>query len=123
MPIRTTYTHARANLASLWDEVTQNREVVIIERQGAEPVAMIAADELAGLMETVHLLKSPRNAERLLMAVARAEKDDGTPQTVSELRRPVGPVAELHGSGATQVWQMPWSCVCSWNRRGVTCRW
>jgi len=39
MPIQTTYTQARANLASLWDEVILNREVVIIERRGAEAVA------------------------------------------------------------------------------------
>ena len=72
MPIHTSLTYARANLASLWDEVTKNREVVIIERRGAEPLAMIAAGELAGLMETVDLLGSPRNAERLLRAVERA---------------------------------------------------
>ena len=46
MPIQTTYTQARANLASLWDEVTTNREVVIIERRGAEAVALISATEL-----------------------------------------------------------------------------
>jgi len=48
MAIQTTYTQARGNLASLWDEVTLNREIVIIERRGAEPVALISADELKG---------------------------------------------------------------------------
>ena len=43
MAIQTTYTHARANLAALCDEVTANREVVIIHRRGAEDVALIAA--------------------------------------------------------------------------------
>jgi len=45
MAIQTTYTHARANLAALCDEVTANREVVIIHRRGAEDVALIAAEE------------------------------------------------------------------------------
>ena len=59
MAIQTTYTHARAKLASLLDEVTKNREIVIIQRRGSEDVAMITADELAGVLETAHLLRSP----------------------------------------------------------------
>ena len=54
MPIQTTYTRARANLAALCDEVTANREVVIIQRRGIEDVAL-AAQELGGLLETAHL--------------------------------------------------------------------
>ena len=90
MTIQTTYTQARANLASLWDEVTLNREIVIIERRGAEPVALISADELAGLMETAYLLRSPKNAERLWRALGRAQRKEGTPQTVVELKKEVG---------------------------------
>lgn len=60
MAIQTTYTHARAKLASLLDEVTKNREVVIIKRRGREAVATITADELAGILETAHLLRSPK---------------------------------------------------------------
>ncbi len=90
MPIQTTYTKARANLASLWDEVTQNREMVIIRRRGAEDVVLISADELTGLMETAHLLRSPRNAERLMRALARAERGEGKPQGVEEMKEEVG---------------------------------
>ena len=90
MPIQTTYTQARANLASLWDEVTFNREVIIIERRGAEAVALISADELEGLMETAYLLRSPKNAERLLSALARAQQKEGALQTIDELKREVG---------------------------------
>ena len=98
MPIQTTYTQARANLASLWDEVTLNRQIVRIERRGAEPVALIAADELEGLMETIYLLRSSRNAERLLKALVRARLEEGTPQTIEELKREVG-FAEIMGEG------------------------
>ena len=72
MTIQTTYTHARTHLGALCDEVTDNREIVIIQRRGADDVALIAADELAGLLETAHLLRSPANAQRLLRALARA---------------------------------------------------
>ncbi|MCP4666700.1 MAG: prevent-host-death protein [Deltaproteobacteria bacterium] len=90
MAIHTTYTHARSRLASLMDEVAKNREVVIIQRRGSEDVAMIAADELAGILETAHLLRSPANAERLLFALEKVRKRTGTPQTVDELREEVG---------------------------------
>ncbi|RMF63884.1 MAG: prevent-host-death protein [Calditrichaeota bacterium] len=90
MPIQTTYTQARANFASLWDEATRNREIIIIERRGAESVALIAADELEGLLETAYLLKSPANAERLLRALTRARRKEGTPQTIEELMSEVG---------------------------------
>lgn len=90
MPIQTTYSRARANLAALCNEVTQNREVVIIQRRGAESAALIAADELASLMETAHLLKSPANARRLLAALARVPDRKIKPQSIRELRREVG---------------------------------
>lgn len=90
MTIQTTYTQARAKFASLWDKVTRNREVIIIERRGAEAVALISADELEGLLETAYLLRSPKNAERLLRALTRARQKEGTPQTIVELKRELG---------------------------------
>ena len=90
MAIQTTYTHARSRLASLIDEVTKNREVVIIQRRGSEDVAMISADELTGILETAHLLRSPKNAERLLTALERALKRKFKPKTIDELRLEVG---------------------------------
>ena len=72
MPRQTSYTEARGNLARLCDLVTQDRETVIITRHGAADVALIAADELTSLQETVYLLRSPRNAARLLAALNRA---------------------------------------------------
>jgi len=90
MAIQTTYTQARASLATLLDQVTKNREVVIIQRRGGEDVAMITADELAGILETAHLLRSPVNAKRLRTALDRVRKQSGTPQTIEDLRTEVG---------------------------------
>jgi antitoxin YefM len=90
MPIQTTYTNARAQFARLWDEVTNNQEVVIIQRRGAEDVALISASELIGLLETSHLLRSPKNAERLLAAYERAIQKKGKPQSLEELKKEVG---------------------------------
>ena len=50
---------------------------------------MITADELAGILETAHLLRSPSNAKRLLTALDRVRNLSGTPQTIDELRNEV----------------------------------
>lgn len=90
MAIETTYTRARAAFASLCDAATEDRETVIIHRRGSEDVALIAAAELRSLEETAHLLRSPKNAERLLRALTRALERSERPQTVAELRREAG---------------------------------
>lgn len=90
MTIQTTYTQARANLAALWDKVTDDREVVVIQRRGAEDVALISADELTGLMETIYLLQSPKNAERLLQAIEGVKRGEGVRLTLEELLAEVG---------------------------------
>jgi antitoxin YefM len=90
MTIQTTYTQARARLATLCDQAAADREVVIIRRRGAKDVALISADELDSLLETVHLLQSPRNAGRLMTALARAQRGEGTPQSADGLRLEVG---------------------------------
>ncbi len=90
MAIQTTYTSARANLAKLLDRVTQDQETVIIERRGAEKVAMISASELSSLIETAYLLRSPKNAQRLLSALMRALEKKTPAMSMTELRKEVG---------------------------------
>ena len=90
MAVHTTYTQARANLAKLCDKVTADQEVVIIERRNGASVAMVDASELTSLLETAHLLRSPKNAERLLAALERARADTVEPQSVDSLRTELG---------------------------------
>ena len=87
MTTETTYTKARAEFAKLCDEVASTREPVIIHRRGADDVALVSADELAGLAETAHLLRSSKNAKRLLAALERAQKRELEPSTVKDLRK------------------------------------
>jgi antitoxin YefM len=87
MPTETTYTSLRENLASVLDQVVDQQETVIVRRRGARDVALIPASELAGLIETAHLLRSPRNARRLLAALGRAKRGKQKPATITELRR------------------------------------
>jgi antitoxin YefM len=88
--IQTTYTNARANLAKLFDEVTLNQDTAIVNRRGKEDIAIIAASELSALVETAHLLRSPKNAQRLMAALQRATNDERIPQSIQDLRKEVG---------------------------------
>lgn len=88
--LQTTYTNARAHFAGLCDEVVENREIVVIRRRKGGNVAMIAADELQSLVESAHLMRSPKNAERLLSALERALKGGGEASSLQSLRSEVG---------------------------------
>ena len=90
MTLHTTYTQARAGFAKLLDKVTRDREIVVIQRRGAEDVALISAAELTSLTETAYLLRSPENAARLLSALGRALKNEGRALSMDELRREAG---------------------------------
>src|SRR4051812_50001233 len=87
VPTETTYTRLREELSSVLDRVVDDQEIVIVRRRGARDVALIPATELAGLLETAHLLRSPKNAERLLSALRKAEKGLGKPESIEALRR------------------------------------
>ena len=88
--VTASYSEARAHLARLWDRVIENREVVRLKRRGVEDVVMIAADELDSLLETVYLLRSPKNAARLNAALHEALARTNEPTTLDDLRREFG---------------------------------
>ena len=90
MAIETTYTRLRENLATVLDRVVEDQEVVIVHRRGSPDVALVAAEELSGLMETAYLLQSPANAKRLLTALGRTKGRKGKTSTVEQLRREMG---------------------------------
>jgi antitoxin YefM len=77
-------------LATLLETAAADREIVIISRRGFEDVALVAASELSSLLETAHLLRSPKNARRLLTALNRAKSRRLKPQSIEELRRRMG---------------------------------
>ena len=84
--ISTTYTNVRTNLAQFLDKVNDDRETVVIQRRGHADVIMISADELNSLLETAHLLRSPKNAARLLTALERARSKSETPQSIEAFK-------------------------------------
>ena len=90
MVTKTTYSNARQSLRALCDEAISTREPIVITRRGAENVALISADELSSIMETIHLFRSPENARRLLTALNRAYEDSVQPASLDELKRELG---------------------------------
>jgi len=69
----------------------QDRDIVVIDRGSKEEdVALIAVSELTSLLETAHLLRSPKNAERLLNALKNAQDGGGKKMSLDELRRESG---------------------------------
>ncbi len=67
------YTELRSKLATYMDEVCDSRAPLLVTRQNARSVVLMAEDEYEALMETLHLLRSPANAERLLRSLSEAD--------------------------------------------------
>jgi antitoxin YefM len=78
------YTAARANLAKTMNRVCESHEPVIITRSGDSSVVMLSLEDFNSLEETAYLLRSPRNAKRLLEAIAELEQGGGTARELAE---------------------------------------
>ena len=86
----TTYSHLRENLAELWDRVEDTQEPIIVRRRGHQDMALIPADELESLRESAYLLRSPKNARRLLEAIARSVQGETESVDSAALRSTLG---------------------------------
>ena len=71
-PAHVTYTDFRDRLAAYMDQVWDSRAPLHVTRQGGRAVVVMAEEEFEGWAETVHLLRSPANARRLLQSIAAA---------------------------------------------------
>ncbi|ODS63664.1 MULTISPECIES: type II toxin-antitoxin system prevent-host-death family antitoxin [unclassified Arenimonas] len=79
-----TYTAARAALASTMDRVVNDHEPVIITRGNQQSVVMVSLEDYKAMEETAYLLRSPKNARRLLESVAQLEAGRGKVRPLSE---------------------------------------
>jgi antitoxin YefM len=80
------YTELRANLAKYMDQACDSRAPIHVTRQHARSVVMLSAEEFEAMMETLHLLRSPANAARLLRSVEAANKGAVTAHDLIEPR-------------------------------------
>jgi antitoxin YefM len=79
------YTELRSNLAKYMDEVCDNRDALHVTRQNARSVVMISEEDYEGMLETLHLLRSPSNAARLLRSIKEADAGLLTEQELPDL--------------------------------------
>lgn len=86
----TSPTEARNNFFGLLEQIVQNHQVFVIHRREGENVAMISESDLRSLVETVYLLRSPTNAQRLLDALEESQSGKIQPQTLAELKQELG---------------------------------
>ncbi|MGH7627659.1 MAG: type II toxin-antitoxin system Phd/YefM family antitoxin [Gemmatimonadaceae bacterium] len=90
MAVKVSYSRVRAHLAEIWNEVEDTRDVAVLQRRGHEDMALLPADELASLRETVYLLRSPVDAARLLAALTRARRGKTAAQNLASHRAELG---------------------------------
>lgn len=79
-----TYSTARAKLADTMDRVCEDHEAIIITRSGQQSVVMMSLDDYKALEETSYLLRSPKNARRLLESIASLEAGEGKERALAE---------------------------------------
>ncbi len=79
-----TYSSARSNLAQTMEKVCDDHNPVIITRKAARPVIMMSLDDYEALEETAYLLRSPKNARRLLESIAQLEAGKGTERELAD---------------------------------------
>lgn len=79
-----TYSTARENLAKTIEKVVSDRAPVIITKKNDMSVVMMALDDYEALEETAYLLRSPKNARRLLESVAELDAGKGVEREIIE---------------------------------------
>jgi antitoxin YefM len=89
MSHHTTLTEATQSLSDLCDRALSDREIILITRPDGEQIALIAVEELSSILETAHLLRSPKNAARLLEALEETDRNP-PPQSIEDFRQKLG---------------------------------
>jgi antitoxin YefM len=72
-----TYTDARANLKDVMDRVVEDRTHVVVTRQKSEAVVIVSLSDWNAMAETMHLLSTPHNSERLRASIRQLEAGQG----------------------------------------------
>lgn len=75
----------RANIAKHFDEIENDHDELIVTRQNREPMVVMSLADFESWKETMHLLASPANRDRLLQSMKELDDGRGTPRTMDEL--------------------------------------
>jgi len=72
-----TYTAARQNLAKTMEKVCKDHAPIIVTRKASNSVVIMSLEDFEALEETAYLLRSPKNARRLIESIAQLESCKG----------------------------------------------
>jgi antitoxin YefM len=78
------YSDARQNLKGVMDRVVADMTEIVVTRQKGDAVVMVSLEEWNSINETLHLLSSPKNAERLLSAIRQLDVGEGAERNLIE---------------------------------------
>lgn len=78
------YSFVRANLAKTMEQVCDDHAPVIVTRKNKKSVVMISLEDYQSMEETAYLLRSPKNAQRLLRSIAQLEAGKGVERELLE---------------------------------------
>ncbi len=79
-----TYTSVRNNLAKILEKVCDDHDPVIVTRQNQNSVVIMSLEDYESLTETAYLLRSPKNAQRLIRSIADLESGKGNQRELVE---------------------------------------
>ncbi|MFW5851575.1 MAG: type II toxin-antitoxin system Phd/YefM family antitoxin [Bacteroidota bacterium] len=68
------YSEFRSDLKKFLDNVEDNNETLIVKRKSGKGTVVISLDEYNSIMETLHLLGTSKNRDRLLKSISQAKK-------------------------------------------------
>ena len=69
------YSDARKNFKKVLDQVHENSEAIVISRKNGENAVVVSEEEYDRLMETIYLMRSPKNAARLVDSIEQVEQN------------------------------------------------
>lgn len=78
------YTAARSQLSKTMEQVCEDHAPIVITRSRAPSVVMLSLEDYEALQETAYLLRSPKNARRLLESMAELEQGEGQEKELLE---------------------------------------
>ena len=79
-----TYTEARERLSDIIEKVCEDHDPLIITKRRDKAVVMMSLEDYESLKETAYLLRSPRNARRLLESIKELEEGEGIQKEILE---------------------------------------
>lgn len=97
------FTDLRQHMARYFDQVAADREPLVVTRQGGKAnLVVLSEEEFAGWQETVHLLNSPRNAERLMESIRQIRAGGARKHELLPVAQPATSKSSQQGARAAR---------------------